>query len=1033
MSEQASDKENADAKPESENGRTDGGKPSGTEGPPDPPPVPPDENAAPTTNIAVSPPNDPDEVGEDTIAEPPPEHIQSAEEARRGETSGTHIVWPEDAFDQKDKSPGERAGPPDPKRAGEDTDPFDIDSELDEREKKDGSAGGRPREEQPTENGWKGPASEGQTESEQLEEPVSEEDVGDGPAAAPVFGDEFEDDGFADWLPVSGINDRTAWTALAVVFLGSMLLTVGFTASHATSLDAHRLTTALEKAEERRATDTYQGWREAFLLTETDRSIAAAPDGARWRMHWVGELFGASSPGSIRNQIAKRHAYYAAVLEYRFERSGSRKAEKLANDAFSEEPSDLAVAAAVYRDLARSRTDSALERIDSYEGSESTSSELAFATLEAILHAQRSERVVEGVDIVENNSEKKSLYRRFLLARAARFQEASSATDALEALTTKLGSKNLAVAIAHARSLQRDGKHEAAAKRVRRLLDDRRSKASIFQRASLHLTLGDALLSMDEVDRAKKEFETAVHIQPGRASVHLPLIDFLLDRSKLKRAGEAIERASSAAYPTPGLQTRSSNLSFLTGKLHTALAALDKGDLSLEAPILRARIQTTIGKFEEAKETLKAVGETDPRNADARVLEIWAQVELGELEPKGAIAKLEPYLAEQENEDESDEEDGSDEKEESDKGEEAEDDGGEKDTHDGPSPLVLRTAARIHAHAGDSDAIKYAEKAVEAQPDHSFNHYLLCQINFDRRNASEALAACERARQLNAKFIPGLLTASRLKLALDQSKEARLLLDGLSPDKAYRWDVDELRMRAALQDWELESARKILEEWSDDDDAPGPRVRLMKGRLAFAEANYEKARERLKSAMEDLDDNTEARLLHAHANTRLGEDFEGAEKALREINDDPAWAAEAWLVFGELRRRQDRYSDATENLGVAERQFDDDFTSTNQRARLHAERALAWAQRSGWDHRYAGEAIEKLRELEDVTTPERDLALGLYHVQRDDADLETGVDYLHKVITVQSRRCTALLAMKNVYDDPPEEITKLANKYCVSQ
>lgn len=810
---------------------------------------------------------------------------------------------------------------------------------------------------------------------------------------------EEAEEGFFDRLPIPELRSGRAMGIAAGIVVLTVLIALGFGAKFATSLDADRLATALERAEQHRSSDTYSAWLDAYRSTETDLSIVSAPDSARSFIHTIGAFLGSESPSSLRDEIGRRHAYYAAVLEYRFERSGSRKAASLADNAFGgeSEKSPLAQASAIYRELSRDRLQPALERARTADAADAYVPELTHAQLEAHLRTKNGDDITEIAAEIERNGDDDSTYRQYLLAKAARHASGASASELLQKLVDESDSEHLGAAIAHTDQIRREGDLKKAAREARTLLDRRSSEASDYQRAKLHLILGQTYLEMEETDRAHREFEAATRIEPGRTSVYLPLIDQLLQSEDLKRAGKQIERAAAMAYTTSALQRRRARHAYLSGEFRRALSALEHDEFPVDAAILHGRILIALERYQSAEDVLAEVEDAHPRSRAARALDLLSRVERKDVEPDMAIDRLDSILA---------------------------------DSRD--SPLLWRSAARIRLRLGERStgsardehleaATRYARKAADAQPNRALNEYLLCETHLVRRQAASARDACRRARRQNPDYFPGVLTVARLKLELQDSEAVELLLDGRPADSPHQWAADELRVRAALQTGRIEGAREIVSQWSDDAEAPLDRVNMAKGLIAFAAAEYDKSLEHFKKVQKETEDDAEARLYYTHALVRLGKNEESAAASLRKLNEHPQWSGEAWLIFGELRRRQDRFGDALENLRYAERNLKHDFVKTMQLSHLYAERLFTWEQRFDWDKRQLREILEDAREVDEPWTPDLHLALGLYNLQKESPDLEAAISHLTKVVERQPSRCRAVLGLQKAYEKRDED------------
>lgn len=804
--------------------------------------------------------------------------------------------------------------------------------------------------------------------------------------------------GTRDSILIASISFATV--CVAVLFIG------GLTAN----LDADRLSETIREAESARSLDTYRGWRESFEIA--DNTLENEPDVLRRFLHAVGSVLPGGDPVEGRRELAAERAYAAAVLEYRFEAFGSREAKSHADDAFGgPRVSPLAASAATYRLLALGRSLEAVDLAQSMHNNYPAAARLARAQLEAHLHAKNTGDVVREARDLRDRPGALAIYDRYLLARSARFQDETSADELLDNLVSEHSPLHLDAEITQVEYAVEDESLERALRLGRRLLEERSESASPYQKARLHIALGEVHRRKGEMARAEEQARSAVDTLPGRASVYLPLTDLFISEGRLEEANELVREAEENAQTNPALTERRALLQFLNGRLEAALSLLDGEAAGQEKnAVLRGRIHYERGDYQQARSVLNALNSSHSRYAAAQSIEVLARTRLGVDDPDNAVARLAALR--------------------------------ERAPND---PLVARSAARLRLkyarRAADEDErdehLDHAEKLLETADDIGSNRaltdYFRCDL-FLLNGADDAGNYCRSAKRTHPAFIPGLVARARLRLSQGEPERAAKLLEDVAGRVDRRWDVDRLHVRARVRNFEAGRARSILDRWIRQKQSESEAFALLEGLAAFFAADYRDAAGFFDKAKSSHRHENEATLYHAHTLVRL-EEFDEAESLLRLLTDDPEWRGPSWSVFGELRRRQDRPEDALQNLRIARRQFDSDSVPGWRVSHLYAERALAWSQRRGWDDSRVRRNLRRGRERGLSKSPDLSLARGLRHLEGSTRNLEQAANRLREVIDLQPHRCEAIHPLLETYRELGEtqmraEVAKLEQENC---
>ncbi|MFB6352265.1 MAG: hypothetical protein ABEK29_10890, partial [Bradymonadaceae bacterium] len=478
---------------------------------------------------------------------------------------------------------------------------------------------------------------------------------------------------------------------------------------------------------------------------------------------------------------------------------------------------------------------------------------------------------------------------------------------------------------------------------TRSLLEQSADRASPYQRANIHIALGEVLAASDGSEKADKpsdgsekaddskggdtarqQFETAIETLPERTSVYLPLIDHLLDAGDLEAADAKIEAAESTAGTSEQLDIRKARLKYLHGRFDEALQLLETADDQTSlAPILEGRIRLADGDAKGAKAVLDGVSEAHPEYGTARLLKLVAQSDLEASVPESARKTADEIIA-----------------------------------RGGDSAQVHRAAARLHLrtaryHGGDTGDASLGEvdelldKIRQLQPDRALDDYLACEryrLAEDRERAAEF---CDKARRKNPDFRPGMITAVRVELLRQRPDDAALLAARLAGTFEDSWAVAQLQMRTLLRAHKPDRAAAVLARWQNRDGVDTAERALFDGHIQYFQGNYSKALDHYQTARDSETVGDEASLYYAHSLVRLGRPDE-AEDIVRPLTEINRWRGPAWAVFGELRRRQGRGSDALENLGIADRYLDEETDPRWRISQMQGQRALTWRDRRNW-------------------------------------------------------------------------------------
>jgi len=773
--------------------------------------------------------------------------------------------------------------------------------------------------------------------------------------------------------------------AAAVVLLG-FLLAFAFTV-----FDSWSLSSSLETAERRRSSDTYAGWRKAYETTDT--VLADRAGTVRQFFHTLGVVVPVANPAYLRRQLENQRAYTAAVLEYRFEHDGNRRAAVLGAKAFGSDPSPpVGTAAQAYRLLIDGRADRALSELETAREGLSGGTVLRSAYLEAALAAEEISALREVAQSLRTSESQPTVHEQLLLARAAHYDAENSPRDhverALERQPDHLGAR-----IERIRLRIEADEYDGAAEAAGQLLDERGNSASPLQRAQLHNLVGRSRALTGDSEGAAESFQMAIEAVPSRAEVYLAKVDDQIRRGALEAARRTVETATAKGTSIRELVEQRARIAYLEGRFDAALDLLeDPARGGSIAPVLRGRILLEEGTPDRAADVLETLPDGHLRKAVARALYAASRAAEHPERASSEASKLDKLVSE-----------------------------GSED------PGLLRSVARIYLRLGrDASgeerrsqyerAGKLLERAAEVQPNRAVNQYLLCELHRERGAFDEADRHCRSARASNPEFLPGMLTMARLRMGEQRPGDAAAILAGLEARFENRWEVASLYVRALLRSNEYDRAADVLEDWEDRSGADELERSLLRGRLGHARGMYSAALEPLSRARESDEYGDEAELYHAHSLVRLGRPEE-AEQPIDALTDVPEWAGAAWTVFAELRRAQDEPLEAIENARIARSNLEMETAPRGQIGRAFIESALAWQEHRSWRDSRVERFHDRGVERGDPDSAEMLYFRGLYYLYGPPRNEKQAARYLERAVDLQPHRCPAIAALESAYEE----------------
>jgi tetratricopeptide (TPR) repeat protein len=163
----------------------------------------------------------------------------------------------------------------------------------------------------------------------------------------------------------------------------------------------------------------------------------------------------------------------------------------------------------------------------------------------------------------------------------------------------------------------------------------------------------------------------------------------------------------------------------------------------------------------------------------------------------------------------------------------------------------------------------------------------------------------------------------------------------------------------------------------------------------------------LEKAYTQLPTHGEAAVFYGAVLAKLNK-VDEASDVLKEVISHPTWGPQAWMYLGEVRRRQGKWKDATDNLAAAKREFSKTIGPSSRISLLQTEWAYYYSTRYDWNHPDVFKSLETGRTEGDADEPELNLAYAIYYLKRKQPDSAAALEAFEKVLQVLPHRCDAI-------------------------
>lgn len=798
----------------------------------------------------------------------------------------------------------------------------------------------------------------------------------------------------AQQLSDSGMSARLKLIVPAAILLfGLLIIGLGV----ATSSSSYRaISQRLERWEMIQSVDIYQNYLAGEALLEqavNTRGFMGAPGDAI-----LGTFGLMKETQKARARAYIELAFLKAFIEYRFEYAGTHGAEKSIADADRHAPDEpLVDVARAYELMARGEQDEAIKQL---RRTRRQNPELKEATI-ALIHAQLdADQLEAAVDTARELREQETLnvHEHYLLGLIDLKQGDRPLADArMRHITEILSPDHIGARISRVystRGAPDSEENERAESLVEEVLAMSSAHISPLELAQTHIARGYLQLSAGAAEQAEKDFQQALKLIPQRSQVYVPIVKLFERDGRMDKALELITHAADAGVTSVQLDLASAEIYRLTGRPELALQTVGALNApSAHALWIKGMAQLEMGQFERAKDEFRDAREKNERFAPARAYFLLIE-ELENTHPHNKIDTALEKLLERHPED----------------------------------PHVLRAAGRALMHvarvADEADArpglLERAESLLKKALDRQANPFLiyfdLCEHALLSGDAAGALAQCEEAHQINARYLPGVVIMADLLLTRGGSEKYPDFFEKIAEDNPKDAAVSHYRALYALDHHQLEDAEAEINRWAGTPAAKTALHLYAEGRLAFERDDFRRALGYFQSARQADPALTPAALYYALTLTRLGE-HRRAEVALAPVLNDLVWEPVSWIIFAEVRRNQERFKDAHQNISLALKSLDTELLSPRWITELYVQSALTWAEDIGYDADEVLEQLELAGEEGLDTEPSLQMALSQYHLALDPPDQAAASAALEELITTRPHQCSALESLRTIYSD----------------
>lgn len=812
----------------------------------------------------------------------------------------------------------------------------------------------------------------------EVRSPVSQAGFGSPANAAPLrpsgwSSDEFPIVGSAlpSSLPSADSPSLEGISTQMKVALGAALILLVFVIALVSSgvTEARAIENLLNEAEALEGSDSYGQLKDA---------LAVLDKASQTRGFLRIALPGTKGP-KLRAEAAAREAFVAAILNVKHAEPLDPNLDSRIRQASTEDPRTQA--AMVLSLLAKGQTFQAAEA--AAEARKAFPGNPAIEEVDVIARLALEQPRAAHTAVAPFRASAQTRRQELLVFEVDAMLRSEKAVPALEAFL-KQNPKNVTASLALSELLKGDKATRSDAERLltQILESEARIQASRLDIARISVALADVLVLAGDLDRAEEKFREASREVPERAQAYTRLIDFYLTQGRFDEIPIYLKRAR------------------------------DNGAVGFDITLAEARYLVRTGKPEEAAHALLQISGNDPRKQwwlGMSYLDMRRFSEATQAFKASASGQLGLPIAEALQH-----------------AAEALDGGKVEDAQYAIEKVVekspedamgyfarglvlLRTAKLRSAEQQDKafkDAAEAFEKAFQLDSTNERFAFGACEAHLARLDGRQAERTCLAGRRLNPNFVEGTLLTAHLRLLQGQIVDARDLIVASEKQRPDDLAVGILRIQHSLQTRDEKAAQSEINRWLSR-ETQNLDLTVLEGRLALMRGDLPRAAAYLEKAHAELPTHGEAAVFYGAVLAKLNKTDQAGD-ILKEVISHPTWGPHAWLYLGEVRRRQGKWKDATDNLAAAKREFSRSLGPLSRISLLQAEWAHYYGARYDWGHPEVLKALEAGRVDGDADEPELNLAYAVHYLKRKQPDPTAALDAFERVIRVAPYRCDAI-------------------------
>ncbi len=785
---------------------------------------------------------------------------------------------------------------------------------------------------------------------------------------------------------------RSLLPVLILVLLLVVVVGAAGTAILSSYTQAEELQTQLKAARDAASADSFTG------LVAAEQEYVAAIDSNSFLGPALDDMLAGLIPpvgdvtaAQLKREALTERAFVVALVEYRFESAGSRNAKKAYEAAKEASPeSPFTIAAGAYIALAEGAPHKALEQLGAAKGD---SADLLTQQARVDAHLDFEQPAAAALALKDFRAlEQPTLYQMLLIARVDLALDDPAAATLLKELRAQ-HPDHIGVRIAQAHVLlEGDESREEAGRSLQTIETKLASEASQYQLAQVSAARGALEAAKGNEAAAEKAYRTGIRKMPSRADLYMPLVHQKFRNAEYQEVDELLEKAKTEGASHPLLVLSRARLMLLKSAPETVAELLEGAEFEDgRKDLFLGLAQLEQGKPGEAKKTFEAATKRDQETPGASAFLYVARVADAPGEAEEAMYQVDRLASKH-----------------------------PKDSfvHWASALVRLAHADQLKDRKAFEKALDEAEqaleKAIEIDPGWPLFHYTACDVHLRGLEGKDAKRACEAGQKLAPDYFPGLVTLAEVHLQQGEFEQAAELLKKLSERRPDSDRVALLDARTAIEMGNHEKAQDTINAMLGKPVSNGFEMKLLEGRLAFAQRNYAKASGYLAAAHDLRPQDGEAGVFYAITLTRLNRHKE-AEEVLDGYLKDRVWASLAWTTFAEIRRRQKRYSDAFENLGIALRKLKDAPLPKARTSDLFLQSALTYRDKHNWRHPSVLSRLNLALSKGDPNDADVHFHKGLYYLKQRRPNESDAAESFQKVVDVAPWRCDAFEAVEKLY------------------